>query len=83
MFAPPKQLFDETTDFLATAPTTETLIAYPPSGTLVERLDSLLAKNESGNLTDEERTELEEFLRLNHLLKMVKLKAQLLQSSDT
>lgn len=83
MFAPPKQLFDEITDFLATAPTTEALIAYTPSGTLAERLDSLLALNESGNLTDEERTELEEFLRLNHLLKMVKLKAQLLQSSDT
>lgn len=77
MFAPPKQLFDEITDFLASAPDTDALLAFTPSDALVGRLDELLEKNKISGLSQDERAELDEFLRMNHLLKMVRLKAKL------
>ena len=77
MFAPPKQLFDEITDFLASAPDTAALLAFKPSDALVDRLDELLEQNKTTGLSQDERAELDEFLRMNHLLKMVRLKAKL------
>jgi hypothetical protein len=77
MFAPPKQLFDEITDFLSSAPDTDALLAFTPSHALVDRLDELLEQNKTTGLSQEERAELDEFLRMNHLLKMVRLKAKL------
>jgi hypothetical protein len=77
MFAPPKQLFDEITDFLASAPDTDAILAFTPSDVLVDRLDELLEQNKTSNLSQDERAELDEFLRMNHLLKMVRLKAKL------
>ncbi|MHB8627484.1 MAG: hypothetical protein ACYDBJ_22320 [Aggregatilineales bacterium] len=73
----PNPLFDDVTDFLASAPTVEQLIDYKPPEALDRRLHDLLDKNEQGNLTAEERGELDEFLRVNHLLNMVVLKARL------
>ena len=79
-FAPPKALFDEITDFLAAAPTTEQIIAFKPSEILDHRLHELLDKNSRGEITPDECDELDEFLRMNHLLKMIKLKARLKQA---
>lgn len=75
--APDRILFDEITDFLASAPTAEQIIAYKPSDILDQRLHELLHKNSSEQLTTEERKELDEFLRINHLLTVVTAKAQL------
>lgn len=83
MFAPPKQLFDEITDFLASAPSTDELLAFQPSDHLAERLAFLLEANKDGVLSKEETAELDEFLRMNHLLKMVRLKAQLRHAGET
>lgn len=77
LFSPPETLFDEITDFLSGAPTTAEIIAFQPSETLDRRLHDLLDKNSSGQLSADEQGELTEFLRMNHLLKMLKLKAQI------
>jgi hypothetical protein len=77
MFAPPKQLFDEITDFLASAPDTDAILAFTPSDSLVDRLNELLEQNKTTGLSQNEQAELDEFLRMNHLLKMVRLKAKL------
>jgi HKD family nuclease len=80
--APPDTLFDEITDFLSSAPTTEAIIAFKPSEALDQRLHDLLDKNSRDELTGEEQTELHEFLRMNHFLKMLRLKARLKHSGD-
>ncbi len=77
MFAPPPVLFDEITDFLAAAPSLEAIVAYTPSPELDQRLHELLDKNSQHEMTAEERDELTEFLRMNHFLRMLKLKARL------
>jgi 5'-deoxynucleotidase YfbR-like HD superfamily hydrolase len=43
---------------------------------LSERVTDLAAKSSSGNLSEEERTEYEQIVRLNDLLSMLKLQAE-------
>ncbi|MEO8612109.1 MAG: hypothetical protein ABI690_29700 [Chloroflexota bacterium] len=75
--AQPPSLFDEITDFLASGPTAEAIIAYKPSEFLDQRLHELLHKNSNDQLTAEERVELDSFLQINHLLTVVTAKARL------
>jgi hypothetical protein len=75
--APSTTLFDEITDFLGSAPTLDEIISFKPSERLDQRLHHLLDKNSQEALSIDERAELDEFLRLSHLLNMVVLKARL------
>jgi len=61
---------------LASAPSRESILAFHPSEQLSERLGFLLNANKEGMLSRDENAELDEFLRMNHLLKIVRLKAQ-------
>jgi len=74
--APSGSIFDEITDFLASGPTPEEIIAYKPSEALDQRLHELLDRNSHEQLTAEERKELNEFLQINHLLTVVTAKAR-------
>ena len=77
MALPPQYaLFDEILDFLASAPSQVEIVAFRPSDTLQARASQLLEKNRSGNLSSEERIELDEFQRMNHFMSMLKAKAR-------
>ncbi len=73
--------FDELLDFLASSPSAEELIAYRPPEALQARISELLEKNRQGNLSAEEQTELDEFLRMNRF--MSRLQAQARQNLDS
>jgi hypothetical protein len=76
--APPAEtLLDEITDFLASMPTAEQILTFKPSDQLNRRLHELLDRAGEGALTDKEQQELDEFLRVSHLLKMLKGKVRL------
>jgi hypothetical protein len=76
--APPAEtLLDEITDFLASIPTAEAIVAFKPSEQLNERLHELLDRAGEGALTDRDQAELNEYLRVSHLLKMLKGKVRL------
>lgn len=72
----PNPLFDEILDFLASGPSSEQIIAFQPSNTLDQRLHDLLDRNSRDRLTAEERTELDEFLRLNQFMNLLKIRAR-------
>ena len=77
-FAPPAEtLLDEITDFLASIPTAEQILAFKPSEALNQRLHELLDHAGEGALSDREQAELDEYLRVSHLLKMLKGKGRL------
>lgn len=75
--APASSIEDIVTDFLGSAPTLQEIAAYRLPSEIHERAHQLLDKNCSGNLTDEERAEMEKFRRIDHLLTLVKAKAKL------
>ena len=69
-------LFDDVIDFLASAPTSEQIIAFEPPESLKQRLAYLLEQNRHDVLSSEERSELDEFLRMDHFMNMLKLRAR-------
>jgi hypothetical protein len=77
-FAHAQTIFDEVTDFLARSPGPEAIIEYRPSANLAARVQELLSRNRSGSLTADEQAEIDEFLRMEHFMTMLKLKARLL-----
>ena len=74
--AQPDTLFAEIIDFLTSTPTPEQIIAYKPSERLEQRLRYLLEQNRQDVLTADERDELDEFLRMNHFMNMMKIRAR-------
>ena len=75
--APPFTITTFISNFLGTAPTLEEIVAFELPEALEERALELLALNRSGQLTAEERAELDEFTRMGHFMNMVKLQARL------
>ena len=72
----PETLFAEIIDFLASTPTPEAILAFKPSARLEQRLSDLLEQNRQETLTAEERGELDEFMRMNHFMNMLKIRAR-------
>lgn len=75
--APVRTVFDAITDFLATEPSPQEVIAYYMPDDLQARLNELLDKNSEGEITPPEREELERFLNANQMFSMLKSKMKL------
>ena len=82
---PPATLLDEILEFVLSRPTLEQVIAYSVPETLDQRLHYLLDRNSHYELTLDEHSELDEFIRIGHLLRMLKAKARfkLARSSES
>jgi hypothetical protein len=75
--APARTVFDVITDFLATEPSPQEIIAYHLPDDLQARLDDLLDKNGEGQLTQTEQEELTEFLNVDEMFSLLKTKMKL------
>lgn len=75
--APEQTIKDVVTDFLASGPSVDEIIAYRLPEVLQERAQYLLDKNRGEGLTAIERQEMDEFLQIDHLMTLVKAKARL------
>jgi hypothetical protein len=75
--APEKTIADVVSDFLASAPALVEIAAYRLPEDIQTRAQDLLEKNREGSLSQEERAEMEEFRRIDHLLTLMKAKARL------
>ena len=79
--APP--IYREVLDFLATAPNSHQLTGFKISALAQERLEDLLYKNREEELTAAEKTELELYLHLSHLITRLKAHAHSALSAKT
>lgn len=75
--APARSVFSEITDFLATNPTPEAIIAYHLPDDLQARAHELLDKNSEGELTPEEYHEMMDFARIDNMMTLLKAKMKL------
>jgi hypothetical protein len=71
----PKKSYDEIVDLLAQTSSAEVL-AFRPTAESQERVRYLLERNEGSELTEDEAAELERFGELEHLMQLVKARAQ-------
>ena len=73
---PSNPFLDQLIDFLTSEPNTDQIIAFQPSEALKRRSNELLERNRQTLLTAQERIELDEFLRMNHFVNMLKIRAR-------
>lgn len=69
-------LFDEVLEFLASTPTPQQILEFHPSENLDQHISHLLELNREGKLSADESAELDEFARLEHFMRMLKIKAR-------
>ena len=67
--------YDEVYDFLTSAPTPQQIIAFRPSEETQKRIRFLLDANRTRSLTADEEIELDEFGKVEHLMRMLKARA--------
>lgn len=69
-------IIDEIAIFMTSTPQIEHILAFKPSELAQNRLESLLEKKRQNNLSEIENKELEKFLFVEHLMRLVKAKAR-------
>jgi len=69
----PANVYRYILDFLTSQPTPEQIAAFRPTPEMQERLRTLVAKSHGDELTVDERRELDEYERIEHLVIMLKL----------
>lgn len=70
--AVPAHIYRYILDFLASNPTPEQIAAFSPTPEMQSRLRLLLNRSHSGELTDAEQKELDEYESIEHLVIMLK-----------
>ena len=69
--------YDEIIDLFARSAPAGRILAFRPSRKTRDRVRFLLERNKSGRLTKDEAAELERFGQIEHLMQLVKARAQL------
>lgn len=64
-------------EFLGSAPSLDEIVAFKLPDPLEKRGLDLLERSRNGELTADERSELDEFTRMGHFMNRVKLQARL------
>ncbi len=68
--------YEEVIDFLAAGTSPDNLVAFRPSEEAKRRVAHLIESEKSGDLTPEERSELDHYLQLEHLMRLAKARAR-------
>lgn len=68
--------FDEIIDFIASGPSPEEILAFKPSVSMQTRVDELLEKKRDAGLSESESREVEQFLMVEHIMRLAKARAR-------
>lgn len=81
MGEPAIPLYLEIIDFIASGTTPKAVAEYRPSEQAQHRVEELLSRERDGLLSPEEKSELDRFMDLEHIIRMAKARArQILRS---
>lgn len=67
--------YEEIIDFIAAGTTPESLINFQSSEVVKERVADLIFREKNESLSDNEKAELDQYLMLEHLLRLAKARA--------
>lgn len=70
------RVYEEVVDFIATGTKPATVIAFQPSEPVRARVADLVAREKGAGLSAEEKSELEHYLQLEHLMRLAKARAR-------
>jgi hypothetical protein len=72
---PMTRAYEEIIDFIAAGTTPSTLIAFQPSETVKARVADLIEREKYDGLAAEEKQELDQYMILEHLIRLAKARA--------
>ena len=67
--------YEEIIDFIAAGTTPESLIDFQPSEVVKERVADLIFREKISDLSTDEKAEIDHYLMIEHLLRLVKARA--------
>lgn len=67
--------YEEIIDFIASGTSPEKVIAFRPSESLQSRVSDLLFRNQNESLNSEEKSELESYMLLEHIMRLAKARS--------
>lgn len=68
--------YEEIVDFIAAGTSPQNVIAFRPSEGSRQRVWELVAREKTGGLSQDETSELEHYLQLEHIMRLAKARAQ-------
>ncbi len=71
----PSEIYQYILEFMVSQPSREDLLDFGPTPAMQARVSVLLEKNRAGELSVAESKELDEYVRINHLITMLKARA--------
>ncbi len=70
------KVYEEVIDFIAAGTTPQHVISFRPSEAAQTRLEDLLSREKEGELSPAEKSELDLYLQLEHLMRLAKARAR-------
>lgn len=74
------QAYTDIVDFIASGTTPQTVASFCPSSESKNRVADLIAREKAFELTAEERSELDHYFQVEHIMRLAKAKARKLVS---
>lgn len=71
----PNEVYRYILDFLSSNPSPEEIRAFRPTPQMQERISELLEKNRTNRLTAAESSALDEYERIEHVIRMLKIRS--------
>ncbi|HET7089169.1 MAG TPA: hypothetical protein VFL17_10995 [Anaerolineae bacterium] len=68
----PNKTYRYILEFLVSQPSPEAVLTFKPTSEMQARVEELLEKNRAGQLSPAESAELDEYVRVDHLITMLK-----------
>jgi hypothetical protein len=68
--------YEEVIDFIASGTSPDSLIAFQPSRAAKERVAALIYREKTTGLSADEKSELEHYMQLEHLMRLAKARAR-------
>ena len=68
--------YEELVEFIAAGTSPRNVVAFRPSNEVKERVAELIQREKTDELPPDEKSELEHYLQLEHLMRLAKARAQ-------
>ncbi len=78
MATPAKSIraYEEVIEFIAAGTTPRSIIAFQPSDATKQRVSDLIYREKTSGLSDDEKSELDHCMQLEHLMRLAKARAR-------
>ena len=70
------RVYEEVVEFLAAGTTPNNIVSFRPSEEAQERVADLIYREKTAGLTQDETSELDHYLQLEHLMRLAKARAR-------